>query len=85
MTQDELREKIAGIVSNPISPDYKKADRILVLVKEAGLFARKGYVKLVEDQTLPADEDGGYFSRPAYSKAQQDMLKAGWRRVEVDK
>lgn len=56
--------------------------------------ARDGYVKLVEDQSLPKDPtntgrdfinkqekhafDTGYFAMG------QDMLKAGWRKVELD-
>ena len=50
----------------------------------------KNYVKLADDQSLPInpwkpsgslDIQARYFE---YSKSQQDMLKAGWRKVELD-
>lgn len=46
-----------------------------------------GWVKLSEDQGLPKYSDtSGYYIVCNYinaSTAQQDMLKAGWRKVEV--
>jgi len=98
----ELREKIkktiesmfAGIEDDPeLQEDCgKKANQILVLIKQAG------YVKLADDQSLPpnpyprmtqcADEDGAIqtFTNPDWMKfhmAEDAMLKAGFRRVEL--
>jgi len=68
------------------------ADKILALIKEAG------YVKLADNQSLPdnpyprmsqcADEDGAIqtFTNPDWMKfhmAEDAMLKAGFRRVEL--
>ena len=51
--------------------------------------ARDGYVKLAEDQSLPNNPIGDFIpdigkgQQWAYNKAQQDMLKAGWRKVDT--
>jgi len=51
---------------------------ILTLIKEAG------YVKLANSQGAPKDEHWqGYHQRSAYSNAQQEMIQAGWRKVEI--
>ncbi len=39
----------------------------------------KGCVRLVDDQTLPHNS----YPRQKYGQAQQDMLKVGWRKVEI--
>ncbi len=55
---------------------FRKAKEILAVIKETG------YVKLVDDQSLPEipmslrDYDG-------YERCKEDMVKAGWRKVEV--
>ena len=51
------------------------SDQILTLLKE------NGYVKLADDQELPECTD--YWRSWGYSQAQQDMLKAGWKKVKV--
>jgi hypothetical protein len=40
-------------------------------------FKRAGYVRLAEDQTVWQIN-----STRAYKKGQEDLIKAGWRRVE---
>ena len=48
-----------------------------------------GYVKLAEDQSLPDNPIGDFIpdigkgQQWAYNKAQRDMLKAGWRKVDT--
>lgn len=95
---DELMEKIAYEIAywehldqNERWKDVRsrwlvRADRILILIEEAG------YVKLSEDQTPPCNcpapsiinlntyPEGQRFG---YYQAMTDMLKAGWRRVET--
>ena len=56
---------------------YPMADRILTLFREAG------WVQLAEDQTLPLSDRRG-LAHQGYTQAQQDMLKAGFRRVKHD-
>jgi len=73
--------------------EHALIDPILALIKE------EGYVKLSDDQTLPENpkararlgsvdyhEYNGSFvnTYTVYKQAQQDMLKAGFRRVEID-
>jgi len=100
MTEQELREKIAKYLfdicrncntsgtefysQNPsqelvdtVEADcYREVSHILTLIKEAG------YVKLADDQSLP--EKPFYPDKSIYCETQQDMLKAGWRKVELN-
>jgi len=71
---------------------YRRADQILAFIKKAG------YVRLADDQSLPENPYAkgnvrsvggtmviGYdpISGGVYQEAQDDMLKAGFRRVEL--
>ena len=86
MTEQELVKKIAQLIDKRCSETeefytgnswilrYKLtseelADQILALIKEAG------YVKLVKDQSMP--------ELAGYKVAQEELLKAGWRKVEL--
>lgn len=67
---------------------YKRADELMALIKEAG------YVKLAEDQSLRslrgtvkaeyliAYREGSYLE--GWEHAQQEMLKAGLRKVKQE-
>ncbi len=92
---EQLREKIAKVIRDkPYKCQVCEqigncaeclADQILALIKEAG------FVGLDPDQSLPdipllttRHDDPGYLDgwiRNASEKTQQDMLKAGWRKV----
>jgi len=74
---DEVAIKAeAGInlLSSPDTCNYCFANKILAIIKEAG------YVKLAKDQRTP--QPNGYYSDD-YWDAQADMLKAGFRKVEL--
>ena len=90
----ELREKIAKLLytyenqyDNLHNEDsfmrglyLGKADRILALIKEAG------YVKLAENQELPPIAQLATFNsavKAFCAGTQQNMLKAGFRKVEL--
>ena len=76
-----------------------RANQLMALIKETlpELAKEAGYVKLAEDQTLPKWGVANYMllgdegRRAADYKAEQirevqkDMLKAGWRKVELEK
>ena len=84
-------EEIAEFLAKDTGLDYRDAnfledaDQILALIKQAG------YVKLSDDQSLPVPDNKPVFLSKdmkevydtAYSIAQDDMLKAGFRRVEL--
>ena len=60
------------------------AVRILALIEETG------YVKLAADQSLPQQSYAsqahiGSHSSQGYVDSQQDMLKAEWRKVELER
>ena len=81
----ELREAIEKECNLDYIPAYWKAEHIMSLIKEAN------YVKLADDQTLPFSNKGYYqetaagrhFFTTEISVDPQDMLKAGWRKVEA--
>lgn len=89
MTDEELREKIQEILRDKTLTQYEKADQILTLIKQAN------YVRLDPDQSLP---ENPYHPNPlreydhqitdagmiGYGEAQQDMLKAGFRKIEQE-
>lgn len=103
MTEQELIEKIAIEGATTCFTLWKKLSggekdnwrnwaerKILPIVKEAlpELAKKAGYVKLADDQNLPAlplFRWIGYgeerTARLAYEAAQQDMLKQGWKKV----
>ncbi len=72
---------------------FRKAKEILAVIKETG------YVKLADDQSLPDKQFIKFKAIPeltmpvqkeladtaimVYEQSQQDMLKAGWRKMEV--
>ena len=57
---------------------YRDADDLLALIKEAG------YVKLAADQDCPPlPMTKTVYEIGLYEKAQQDMLKAGFRKVKL--
>ena len=78
---DELRERLKKLLEDAtevigVEHNYNKvAAQILTLIKEAG------YVKLAENQELPPFIylSGSDFN--AKSTIQQEMLKAGFRKV----
>ena len=72
----ELRDKIVKLLQETAELSYRSflPDQILALIKEAG------YVKLAEIQTLPFLNVR--VSDATYRIAQDDMLSAGWRKVE---
>ena len=77
-----LVEKIATSLIEYLGDGYEQpsldlAGGILGLIKEAG------YVKLADDQNLPVIPRGSY-SNADYLRGQSDMLKAGWRKVELE-
>ncbi len=48
--------------------------------------AREGYVKLAENQNLPRNPNLGipaFFKE--YKEAQEDLIKAGWRKVLINR
>jgi len=64
-----------------LHPNTKKCrllDQILAIIKQAG------YVKLADDQSLPCitHRYGSEFGS-GYAEAQEDMLKSGFRRMEL--
>jgi len=83
---DELEGKIASLIKEeleiyaPLNPtnwaEYQGiflAAKILKRIKEAE------YVQLDPDQSLPHNS----YPRQKYGQAQQDMLKAGFRKVKI--
>ena len=90
MTAEELIARVIGLQYHPHQEFGELADGIkadLIYFGELVLKELKeaGYVKLAEDQSLPrfsfSEEPPNM--RFGYQKAQQDMLKAGFRRVEL--
>lgn len=95
MDERKLREKIAQLLQNnssniidniitgagmPTKSWMEVAKQTIALIKEAG------YVKLAEDQNLPENYfPPGTIGFAMREKAEQDMLKAGWRKVENEK
>lgn len=91
----DLREEIARTIYehnwpmlwHTVSENYKEPFRataavILALLKQAG------YVRLSEDQSLPELSKLGSWSRlwqDGYEMCQQDMLKAGFKKIADDK
>ncbi len=83
MTEEELREKIRTILYRSNKEDA--TDQILALIKQAG------YIKLADDQSLPEpDIEKSNLSRfgknwytTGYMECRGEMLKAGFRRVEL--
>jgi len=87
----EMREKIAEFLAKDTGLDYRDAnflgdaDQILALIKEAG------YVKLADDQGLPEPEIeksklsrfGKNWYTTGYMECRGEMLKSGFRRVEL--
>lgn len=90
---EELRERIDNVLDQTVygwRHEHKLIkdeclDQILALIKE-------NYVKLAEDQSLPENRwpAGYYVSHPhlesshdAVSEAQEDMVEADFRRVEL--
>ena len=89
MTEQEfqkLKEQIfnflLGTSYNLYSPD--DCDRLAIgFTTFIKAFMRQAnYVRLSPDQSLPDIGCGGCVL--AISQAQQDMLKAGWRKVEIE-
>jgi len=97
MELERVREEIANLIEHhvksmrgqPYLPDYQGkmglALQILSLIKEAG------YVRLSPDQSLPqakvnySDSLEDTMLQASYRVAQQDMLKANWRKVDENK
>lgn len=88
MNDKELREAIEDILFDWIESEVSFtnnviASRILFLIKEK-------YVRLSDDQSLPENKKANPDDREdivaygAYNSSQYDMLKAGWRKVELD-
>lgn len=94
LTREELREKLAQICCDNCIPlkhcgaddDYcqyqgSMCDQILVLIEQAG------YVQLDPDQNRPKNPHSIYgtgleqLAHDDYADGQQDMLKAGWRKI----
>ena len=73
MTEQELREKLFEEL-----PPFVRVDKIIAIFKQAN------YVRLADDQSLPIL---GYRNEPLFGLAargaQQDMLKAGFKKVEL--
>ena len=85
---NDLKEKIADLLylwdDRPSKDEthYNEADEILAYIKAGG------YVKLADNQELPNPFMDMHLWRDyspdmAYEKGQQDMLKAGFRKVEL--
>ena len=91
MTDEELREKMAEIIrkGEGIWNYGHTTKEILALVKE--WYKEAGYVRLAKDQSLPRSRYGEYQESaagkifiPTETKVDpDDMLKVGWRKVEI--
>lgn len=80
MTKQELREGIFKLADSQAYGGFLLVDQILALIKEAG------YVKLADDWGLPdgfAYKGCGDREYTQYCAGQTDMLKEGWRKVEI--
>lgn len=71
---DEIDQEWAEAGENWQQNCMQIADLIFVVIKEAG------YVKLAEDQSLPRNP---HIKKIVYEACQLDMLKAGFRKVEL--
>ena len=82
---EKLKEEISeaflafrSIHSNPKSRADEFSSQILALIKQAG------YVRLADDQILP-EKILPYPYTKGEKHAQQDMIAAGWRKVNLSK
>ena len=90
--EEAFRQKLGDRINDCVNRQSftpTDLDQILALIKETG------YVKLASDQRTPlipayyysvVDNQGKTNSKlkqESYAVAQQDMLKAGWRKVEL--
>jgi len=93
--KDAVIEEMAGWLARLTSSDdawdtwFCEEDRIAYRQKaqELAAIARRGWVRLSADQSLPICPyqpvpDIQWEQKITYEEAQQDMLKAGFRRVE---
>lgn len=79
----ELADQILAIIKEA---GYQTHEEVQDLVDMAIKRARLGHMKLADDQSLPLVDPGsaGGYSLISFGKeCQQDMLLAGWRKVEV--
>lgn len=85
MTEQELREKLFKEIPQYIRAGGSWAISMNKLIDNTlNAFKEAGYVKLAEDQSLPSVRNAVNKSYNDYMLGQEDMLKAGWQKVEVD-
>ena len=89
----KLRKQIQQVLLQYLSAIHAELihshDEIFLTDKILSLIEKSGYMQLAKDQTLPTPNMDvhiwrDYHPDTAYEKAQQDMLKEGWRKVELE-
>ena len=88
MTDEELHKQILQLLTNHI-PEYDEVDLSVLEYQIHNCYKQANYVRLSDDQSLP-EFPTCIASTPTIeqlgnivNRARQDMLKAGFRKVEL--